>query len=282
MDHLRVTLDVYDSRERNLVAKLPKWVSFWMETRLLPKTRKNALFYNFSIPGLDEPWQAYDISAFPLQCDNEDVDLNSTKLHYGLLKMTNSWANDDTYKLIGQNMSNSIPARITRAKTSALSPNDTKSEVHVYLNPVCRYAISIRPNLAEIFGQVVRFYYPLILPCSISVVLMIIAHQFNLLEKEGQVYPCHRILWSQVSPMSSVLPARLLSSVLPMLSVIWIKSDFAILAERGIFWCSSHYDVFHFNWCRFGLDFGLLFYSYRVWKYLEQGCEKIISPEQFG
>ena len=148
--------------------------------------------------------------------------------------MTNSWANDDTFKLIGQNMSNSIPVRITRAKTASLDPNTTKSEVHVYLNPECRYAISLRPNLAEMFGQIVRFYYPLILPLSISVVLMIIAHQFNLLEKEGQVYSCHRILWSQVSPMSSVLPSRLLSSVLPLLSVAWIKSDFAILAERGI------------------------------------------------
>ena len=71
MDHLRVTLDVYQARERNLEAKLPKWISFWFETRLVPKTRREALYYNFSIPELNEPWQAYDISAFPIQCDNE-------------------------------------------------------------------------------------------------------------------------------------------------------------------------------------------------------------------
>ena len=164
---------------------------------------------------------------------------NSTRAHYGLLKMYNSWAgNDDTYKLIGgSNMSNSIPARITRAKKISGDSEDadtTRSEVHMYLNPECRYAISIKPNLAEMFGQVVRFYYPIILPLSISIVLMIIAHQLNLLEKEGQVYPCHRILWSQVSPMSSVMPARLLSSVLPMMSFIWIKTDFSIIADQGI------------------------------------------------
>ena len=118
-----------------------------------------------------------------------NIEPDSSKTHFGLLKMSNSWANDDTYKLIGPNMTNSIPVRITRAKIEAKAkeaPEDYKSEVQVYLNPECRYAISIRPNLSEMFGQIVRFYYPLVLPLSISIVLMIIAHQLNLLEKEGQ------------------------------------------------------------------------------------------------
>ena len=51
---------------------------------------------------------------------------------------------------------------------------------------------------------------------------------------DPQVYPCHRILWSQVTPMSSVMPSRLLSSVLPMMSFVWIKTDFNLIGEQGI------------------------------------------------
>ena len=158
---------------------------------------------------------------------------NSSRIHYGLLKSTNSWANDDTFKLLGPNMTNAITARLTRSKPLN-SEEEMKSEVHLYLDPECRYAVSVRPNLAEIFGQIVRFYYPMILPLSLSIVLMILAHQLNLLEKEGQVYACHRILWSQISPISSVMPARLLTSVLPMISLVWIKPDFTLLAEQGV------------------------------------------------
>ena len=71
MDQLRVTLDVYNSKERNLIAKLPKWISFLFDTRILAKTKREALYYNISIPGLDQPWQAYDITAFPIHCDKE-------------------------------------------------------------------------------------------------------------------------------------------------------------------------------------------------------------------
>ena len=133
-----------------------------------------------------------------------NIEPDSSKTHFGLLKMSNSWANDDTYKLIGPNMTNSIPVRITRAKIEAKAkevPEDYKSEVQVYLNPECRYAISIRPNLSEMFGQIVRFYYPLVLPLSISIVLMIIAHQLNLLEKEGQgiIHILHKHMYIKIA-----------------------------------------------------------------------------------
>jgi hypothetical protein len=34
--------------------------------------------------------------------------------------------------------------------------------------------------------------------------------------------------------MSSVMPSRLLSSVLPMMSFVWIKTDFNLIGEQGI------------------------------------------------
>ena len=101
------------------------------------------------------------------------------------------------------------------------------------MDPDCRYALSIRPDLSEMFAQVVRFYYPMILPLSLSIVLMIMANQLKIFEYEGKVHSCHQILWSQVSPISSVMPARLLVTLLGYLSFP-IMNDFQILNEQGV------------------------------------------------
>lgn len=157
----------------------------------------------------------------------------NNSIHFGVMKMANSWANDDTFKLISSNKTTAITARLSRGKPK--TEEILKSEVHMYLDPVCRYAISVRPDLSEMFGQIVRFYYPMILPLSISIVLMTLAHQMNIFEKEGQIHACHQIIWSQVSPIASVMPARLLSSGITMVAFLSaLRSDFIVLGDRGI------------------------------------------------
>ena len=76
MDAFRVTTDVYSIKERNMQVTLPRWINFVRETRLVPLTAKNALFYNVSLKEMSEPWQAYELSAFQLQCSN-GASLNS-------------------------------------------------------------------------------------------------------------------------------------------------------------------------------------------------------------
>ena len=206
MDHVRVTLDIYNKNNRNVEVKLPKWITFWYESRILKLTARDVLFYNLSIAELDSPWQAYEVSASTLKCTNKNE--NVSKVHFGLMKLTNSWALDQSYSLIGQqgsNLSNrhvflvinikilmnfiiisklvlfncSIVAKLSTPKTSQiLSP---RTEVHLYLDPDCRYAISVRPDLSEMFAQIVRFYYPMIVPLSLSIVIMIMSNQLRIL-----------------------------------------------------------------------------------------------------
>ena len=104
MDHVRVTLDVYNKNNRNVEVKLPKWITFWYESRILKLTARDVLFYNLSIAELDSPWQAYEVSASTLKCSNKNE--NVSKVHFGLMKLTNSWALDQSYSLIGQLESN--------------------------------------------------------------------------------------------------------------------------------------------------------------------------------
>lgn len=68
MSHTRVSLDVYNKQQRHVTSKLPKWINFWFETRIVKLTAREALFYNVSLLEMDLPWQAYEITASPLEC----------------------------------------------------------------------------------------------------------------------------------------------------------------------------------------------------------------------
>ena len=68
MEAFRVMTDVYSVKQRNVEVNLPRWINFVRETRLVSLTAKNALFYNVSLKEMTEPWQAYELSAFQLDC----------------------------------------------------------------------------------------------------------------------------------------------------------------------------------------------------------------------
>ena len=236
MKGLRVTTDVYSDKERTISVHLPRWISFVKETRLVPLTVKNGLFYNLSLQGMEEPWQAYEVSAYPLKCQRHTQDPEEYN-HYGLLRAYEEF--HDTYQLLGANMSNSIIARVNRPKAVVQGADDpqeklSRSEVHLYLDPECRYAISIRPHLGEMFAQMVRFYYFMILPMITSIVLYLIGHQINVLDQEGRIPSCLSILWGQVSPLSVLFPARMVSSLVVYISFFPIVDDLTLLKNLNL------------------------------------------------
>ena len=231
---LRVTTDVYSDKERTIPVHLPRWISFVKETRVVPLTVKNGLFYNLSLQGMEEPWQAYELSAFPLSCQVSTT--TEEYNHFGLLRAFEETY--DTYQLLGANMSNSIVARVNRPKAVIQGTNDPqaklRSEVHLYLDPECRYAISIRPHLGEMFAQMVRFYYFMILPMITSIVLYLIGHQIKVLDLEGRIPSCLSILWGQVSPLSVLFPARMVSSLVVYISFFPIIDDLTLLKNLNM------------------------------------------------
>ena len=151
-------------------------------------------------------------------------------VHYGLIHSSDHQFHD-TYQLLGPNMTNSIIARISRPLAEKVVH---RSEVVFYLNPECRYAISIRPHIGEMFAQIVRYYYFMILPMMASITLYLIGHQLSVLGQEGRVPTCHSILWSQVSPVSVLFPARLVSTVLASVPFLTLVDDFTILKDLNL------------------------------------------------
>ncbi|XP_023347047.1 GPI inositol-deacylase [Eurytemora carolleeae] len=177
----KVSIDLYDPRERQKTYTVPKWITFWRSYPIIEKTLPGAVYYNISLVSIDHPWQAYDIHVNPVQCAYEDP----TKVHYGLARFYTPWANTTTQVLIGQgiNFTNTLTAKLMSSKTSAV-PADLHPQVHLYLDPACSYSVHIQASLPQMMGQLVRYYAPLILPFSSCILILILAFQMRRFETE--------------------------------------------------------------------------------------------------
>jgi hypothetical protein len=43
------------------------------------------------------------------------------------------------------------------------TPTNLKTDVLLYLNPSCVYSVAVRPAISEMWGQIVRHYYTMLL-----------------------------------------------------------------------------------------------------------------------
>ena len=178
---------------------------------------------------MEEPWQAYTIRARPLGKCTDDA-------HFGMMRFSTAWDRDATQAIIGtKNMTNSLVARLqtTRPKDGRFYRNP---EMQVYLNPSCRYRIEIQSNLPAMFGQIVRFYAPMILPFSIAVVMVTLSQQLKAIEAEYAVPSFLGVISKKVTPMSVVMPGRILSSLLSaaVIAPYVPRTDFVRIAESGV------------------------------------------------
>ena len=63
-----MNIDVYAPRERRISYAVPKWINFWRDFPVVEQTVAGAVFYNLSLTGMENPWQAYRLTATPLRC----------------------------------------------------------------------------------------------------------------------------------------------------------------------------------------------------------------------
>ena len=214
-ENLRVNVDVYGENDRHLPVAVPRWISFWNRQPVVEETLPKAVFYNVSLQNLEEPWQAYNVFVTPLSgCETKKEEEGGEKQHFGLMRMITPWSRDSTQTLVVSNMTNMLTARLqTPRPKKGYFPNP---EVRLYLDPACRYKIEIQSTLPGMWGQIVRFYLPMLLPLSVSVLLVTLAQQLRSFDSEGNFPDFISTITTKVSPMSAVLPSRLLGSLLGM------------------------------------------------------------------
>eukprot|EP00092_Neocalanus_flemingeri_P010254 GFUD01011050.1.p1 GENE.GFUD01011050.1~~GFUD01011050.1.p1 ORF type:complete len:1057 (+),score=343.38 GFUD01011050.1:48-3218(+) len=230
----RVNIDVYNPRERSISYAVPKWINFWRQFTVVEKTVQGAVFYNLSLTGIDHPWQAYVVKADPRQCMSE----NEEKPNFGLAMFITPWANDATQTLLGQggNFTNSITAKLQSSRPPGSNDTTETPQVHFYLDPACTYTIKIYPSIPQMMGQMIRFYAPLLLPCMVAVIILIIAFQMRRIESSQYCQSTLLTLLSAVSPVNVVLPSRMVAYLLALgpLAAIFPKTDIEILQSQGL------------------------------------------------
>eukprot|EP00090_Calanus_glacialis_P013911 TRINITY_DN2253_c0_g1_i7.p1 TRINITY_DN2253_c0_g1~~TRINITY_DN2253_c0_g1_i7.p1 ORF type:complete len:1052 (-),score=349.76 TRINITY_DN2253_c0_g1_i7:167-3322(-) len=230
----RVNIDVYNPRERRVTYAVPKWINFWRQFTVVEKTVAGAVFYNLSLTGIDNPWQAYVVTAEPSQCSAQAEE----KPHYGLARFITPWANDATQSLLGQgaNFTNSITAKLQTSRPPGSNDTTETPQIHFYLDPACTYTIKVFPSIPQMMGQMIRFYAPLLLPCMAAVIILILAFQMRRIESSQYCQSTLLTLMTAVSPVNVVLPSRMVAYILALgpLAAIIPKNDIQILQELSL------------------------------------------------
>ena len=227
----KINIDVYNPRERSVAAAVPKWINFWRQQTVVERTVPGAVWYNVTLTGLEQAWQAYYVTATPTQC-RTDTDLSSA--HYGLARFVTPWSPDAVHALLGRpgeaELTNSVVARLQTSRPANSSAEPPR--VELLLDPACQYAVRVQPSIVAMMGQMVRFYAPLLLPCMAAVNILIIAFQFRRMESDRFCQSTVFTLVTAVSPINVVLPSRMLAYVLTQVSPL--ETDINIIQNRGL------------------------------------------------
>lgn len=227
--NIQVHLDVYNDFHRHVEYQTPRWITFFKSYPIVAGTAERSVFYNVTLLEMDQAWQAYDIIVKPLsRCTDET--------HFGLMRFVTPWANDATQKLIAHNETSRLTAKLQITKPSNFDGEAINPRVDILLNPDCQYSIEIQSAVHKMWGQMIRFYAPMILPLSIAVLLVSLTFQLKALDTENQCSFILSVLSSQVTPISVVMPGRLVGYIAStaFLAKFLPMSDFQRLTDSGL------------------------------------------------
>jgi len=228
----RVNIDVFNPRERRISYAVPKWINFWRQFTVVEKTVAGAVFYNLSLTGIDNPWQAYVVTAVQSKCAATEEE----KPHFGLARFITPWANDATHVLLGKGEPNSITAKLQTPRPTGSNDTLETPQIHFYLDPACTYAIKVYPSIPQMMGQMIRFYAPLVLPCMVACIILILAFQMRRIEGSRFCQSTLLTLMSAVSPVNVVLPSKMVAYILALgpLVAYFPRNDIEILQSSGL------------------------------------------------
>ncbi len=228
-EKIKVNIDVFNIGARSSSVTVPRWISFWKSYPLVEKTADKAVFYNVSLKELDQPWQAYDVSATALT-DGDECQERS-----GWMKMMTPWANDAVYVAVGGMGKSKITTRLQAIRpASGETYAGQNPEVHLFLSPGCSYKLEINANVPAMWGQMVRFYAPMLLSFSLGVLMLSLAQQLRFMEKEKTFPSLSEVIKTRVTPISVVLPSRIIATMLASATVapFVMRNDYQLLSAK--------------------------------------------------
>jgi hypothetical protein len=86
---VQLNVDVHSSSNRHIAVSLPKWISFLSKSIVLEQTFERAVYYELSLPGFEQTWQAYLLHIEPQGCQKVP--------HHALTTMIVPWSKEDVH-----------------------------------------------------------------------------------------------------------------------------------------------------------------------------------------
>ncbi|XP_064627680.1 GPI inositol-deacylase-like isoform X2 [Lineus longissimus] len=174
----QLMVETYDEDQRHLNLSVPGFFTEFPRTMLernivIPETAPGAIFYNLSVPWLESVRQAYKVHVTPLKCEG--------RYRTGTMSLHVPWANEDT----SVNASATEPSELTmKFQTGMPKDYPILPQLHLHLDPNCRYKVEVALSLPEIFGQIVRFFSPLVPGVMVSQFLLVLSWQLMQSSKQ--------------------------------------------------------------------------------------------------
>lgn len=86
---VQFNVDVHSASSRHVTASLPKWVSFMSNSTVLDSTVDHAVYYELTLPGFEQTWQAYLLYIQPEVCQKTR--------HHAVATMVVPWSREDVH-----------------------------------------------------------------------------------------------------------------------------------------------------------------------------------------
>ncbi|XP_071438562.1 GPI inositol-deacylase [Hetaerina americana] len=174
-DPVEVHVDVHSAASRKLVIPAPKFFVF-ASGMLLELSAEFAICYEIRLHGAEHIWQAYTVHLRPI------CPLQTT--HHATATAATSWGEEDTHAFVTSSLVQPLNVRLQSPKPAFSRKNDSMT-VKLILDPACRYSVTVQSSLRGILSQLVRFYFPMLLPYMAAVLLLTIREQLRTMQNEG-------------------------------------------------------------------------------------------------
>ncbi|XP_021936660.1 GPI inositol-deacylase isoform X2 [Zootermopsis nevadensis] len=193
---VQFNVDIHSS-SRHIAVSLPKWVSFMSKSVVLDLTYDHAVYYELTLPGFEQTWQAYLLHVNPQECQKTP--------HHSVATMRVPWSREDVHVHITESVHKPLRLKLQTLKPASYNSSDSV-KVTLVLDPKCKYSVRIQSGMLDSLGQLARFYSPMLLSHLVAILLLTLREQLRTMMETGQCIMFHTALGAGAKPYY-ILPA---------------------------------------------------------------------------
>ncbi|GJQ72189.1 hypothetical protein Trydic_g3281 [Trypoxylus dichotomus] len=217
-------VDVHSEADRKIIVDLPVWSL--KNKVIIDETPANRLYYEIHFPNLYHLIQSYSLFVQPLQCNNQN--------HHASASLSVPWSNLDSHAIFSDVQHEPMTLRLYSNKPSNMA--DLAPFVRLLLDPNCRYTVSVKISILNMFGQFARFYSPFIFANIVVITLLSLKSQLFNIENKEKCSLFFTALMTDTKPFYVVPVAKIMGIFLGSSAALKIlpETDIQVLDKEGV------------------------------------------------